>query len=193
MLAGKKVAILAADGFEEVELVDPLRALDGHGASTSVISPSERWVKAWNRRDWGSEFPVATPLPEARAEEYDALFLPGGVLSPDLLRQREDARAFVRSFFDARKPVAAICHGPQVLIDAEVVNGRKLTSYPSIRRDLENAGALWVDEVVVSDGNLLTSRSPDDLPPFIDRMIEHFSRGRIQAAREPGIEARRPH
>jgi len=110
-------------------------------------------VKAWDRRDWGSEFPVDTPLPEARAEEYDALFLPGGVLNPDLLRQREDARPFVRSFFDARKPIAAICHGPQVLIDAEVVNGRKLTSYPSIRRDLENAGALWVDETGCGDAD----------------------------------------
>jgi protease I len=175
-LDGYRVAIVAADGFEERELAEPRQALDAAGATTRILAPSEHRVKAWDRKVWGNEFPVDTKLDEANPEEFDALLLPGGVMNPDRLREREDAVSFVRSFFDAEKPVASICHGPQVLVDAEVLRGRKLTSYPSIRKDLENAGAEWVDAEVVVDGNLITSRKPEDLPAFIAKTIEVFAR-----------------
>ena len=174
---GLKVAIVAADGFEERELAEPRQALDAAGAATRIVSLSERWVQAWDRKNWGDEFPVDIPLEQGNPEEFDALLLPGGVMSPDRLRQSETAVSFVRHFFQARKPVATICHGPQVLVEAGVLPGRRLTSYPSIRRDLENAGAEWIDAEVVVDGNLVTSRRPEDVPAFIERMVEVFAQG----------------
>jgi deglycase len=181
-LDGLKVAIVAADGFEQVELGEPRRALDEAGATTTLLSPSERWVKAWNRKNWGTEFPVDRSIEGADAGDYEALLIPGGVMSPDRLRQRKDAVDFVRHFFETNKPVAAICHGPQLLIDADVVRGRKLSSYPSIRRDLENAGAEWFDAEVVVDGNLVTSRRPDDIPTFVQKMVEVFARAQATPA-----------
>lgn len=174
-LEGKKVAILAAEGFEQSELSEPRRALDEAGATTRVLSLAPGRVRAWHRRDWGAEFPVDAPLEESRPEEFDALLVPGGVMSPDHLRQDEHAVRFVRHFLETGKPIASICHGPWLLIEADGVRGKKLTSYPSIRRDLENAGADWVDEEVVVDGALVTSRRPDDLQAFIPRMLELFS------------------
>lgn len=189
-LDGLKVAIVAADGFEQRELAEPRQALDAAGAATRILSPSERWVQAWDRRNWGDEFPVDIPLEEGNPEEFDALLLPGGVMNPDRLRQSETAVSFVRHFFQARKPVATICHGPQVLVEAGVLPGRRLTSYPSIRRDLENAGAEWIDAEVVVDGNLVTSRRPDDVPAFIESMVEVFAlAGKVSIP--PWIEGQR--
>src|SRR5581483_1719621 len=143
-----------------------------------VISPNKDWVKGWNRTEWGDEFVVNTPLAAAKAEDYDALLLPGGVMNPDKLRRNQQALQFVKAFFDAGKPVAAICHGPWTLIDAGVVKGRKLTSYESIQTDLKNAGAEWMDKEVVVDNGLVTSRKPDDIPAFNRKMIEEFAEGR---------------
>lgn len=175
-LKGIRVAILAADGFEQVELTEPRQALEDAGAETHIVSPEERSVRGWERTEWGDEFPVDVPLEEADPEAYDALLLPGGVMNPDNLRRLQDAQAFVRAFFDADKPVAAICHGPWTLIDAGVVEGRELTSYHTIQEDLKNAGARWVDREVVVDGGLVTSRRPDDIPVFNREMIEAFAR-----------------
>lgn len=174
---GKKVAILVANGFEQVELTEPRKALDQAGAVTRIVSPEKGKVKGWNFTDWGDTIPVDQPLESARAEEFDALLLPGGVMNPDHLRRNPKVQQFVRSFFDAGKPVASICHGPWTLIDAGVVKGRKMTSYESIQADLKNAGASWVDEEVVVDRGLVTSRKPDDIPAFIDKMIEEFAEG----------------
>jgi protease I len=176
-LAGKKVAILVADGFEQVELTEPRNALEGAGANTALISPVKDKVKGWDHTQWGKEFAVDVPLDQARPEDYDALLLPGGVMNPDHLREDERAVKFVRSFFEAGKPVAAICHGPWTLVEADVLRGRKVTSYGSIKTDLVNAGAEWVDQEVVVDGGLVTSRKPDDLPAFIRKAIEEFSEG----------------
>lgn len=176
-LAGKCVAILVTDGFEQVELEEPRLALLEAGAITRLISPKLKKVRAWNDDDFGDEFAVDVPLQDASPDVFDALLLPGGVMNPDHLRMEPGAVAFVRAFFAAGKPVAAICHGPQMLIEADVVDGRKLTSYPSLRRDLENAGANWVDESVVTDRGLVTSRRPDDLPEFNAKMIEEFAEG----------------
>ncbi len=181
-LKGMKVAILAADGFEQVELMEPKEALERAGARTSVVSPAKGKVKGWKMTDWGKEVPVDVPLAAALPEDYDALLLPGGVMSPDKLRLEPRAVRFVRSFFDAGKPVAAICHGPWTLIDADVVRGRTLTSYPSIQADLKNAGARWVDREVVTDGNLVTSRKPDDIPAFNRAAIELFARSGVEAS-----------
>lgn len=183
-LKGKKIAILVADGFEQVEMTDPREALEDAGAQTDLISPEDGEVKGWNHTEWGDSFDVDVPLAEAEAAHYDALLLPGGVMNPDQLRVNEDALAFVRSFFEAGKPVAAICHAPWTLIDAGVVKGRKMTSYHSIRTDLKNAGARWVDEEVVVDQGLVTSRKPDDLPAFDAKMIEEFAEGRHAGERE---------
>lgn len=174
-LNGKKVAILVTDGFEQVELTDPRRALREAGAETVIVSPAQGKVKGWNHTEWGDELPVDLALDEARAENFDALLLPGGVMSPDKLRRMPKAQQFVRSFFDADKPVAAICHGPWTLIDSGVAKGRKMTSYESIQMDLKNAGVQWEDREVVRDGNLVTSRKPDDLPAFNEAMIEVFA------------------
>ena len=177
-LNGKKVAILVADGFEQVELTGPKEALEGAGASTQIVSPSDGKVKGWQHTEWGDEFPVDVQLDEANSADYDALLLPGGVMNPDKLRANPDAVNFVKSFFDAGKPVAAICHGPWTLVEAGVVKGRTLTSYESIHTDLINAGANWVDREVVVDNGLVTSRKPDDIPAFNKKMIEEFAEGR---------------
>ena len=184
-LNGKKIAILVADGFEQVELTEPRKALDKAGAKTEVVSPAKGKVKGWNHTEWGDEIPVDVPLAQADAERYDALLLPGGVMNPDHLRRDEKVQRFVKAFFDAGKPVAAICHGPWTLIDAGVVRGRTLTSYHTIQTDLKNAGAQWVDREVVVDGNLVTSRKPDDIPAFNREMVELF------AHQEVGAGARR--
>lgn len=176
-LNGKIIAILATEGFEQVELEQPREALHRAGAKTDLISPEEGKIRAWDDTDWGKDFNVDVNLEEADPEAYDGLLLPGGVLNPDKLRLKPEAVEFVRSFFASGKPVAAICHGPQLLIEADVVRGRKLTSYPSVKRDLMNAGANWVDEEVVVDNGLVTSRKPDDIPAFNDKMIEEFAEG----------------
>lgn len=176
-LTGKKIAILATEGFEQSELELPREALNEAGATTQLISPEERRVRAWDEEDWGETFDVDVKLSDARAEDYDGLLLPGGVLNPDQLRMEPKAIEFIRAFFERGKPVAAICHGPQLLIEADVVRGRTLTSYPSIRRDLQNAGAHWVDQAVVVDNGLVTSRKPDDIPAFNAKMIEEFAEG----------------
>jgi protease I len=181
-LEGKKVAILVTDGFEQVEMTEPRRALDEAGAETVLVSPKDGGVKRWRHTEWGDEFPVDRPLASARADDFDALLLPGGVMNPDHLRQDENAVSFVRRFFEAHKPVAAICHGPWMLAEAGVVEGRTVTSYPSIQTDLKNAGARWVDQEVVVDQGLVTSRNPDDIPAFNRKMIEEFGEGRHEGA-----------
>jgi protease I len=184
-LTNKRVAILVADGFEQVELLEPRKALDNAGAKTEVVSPANGKVKGWKLTEWGQEVPVNVPLKHAKAEHYDALLLPGGVMNPDKLRRDEDALNFVRAFFDAGKPVAAICHGPWTLIDAGVAKGRKMTSYHTIQMDLKNAGVNWVDEDVVVDQGLVTSRKPDDIPAFNEKMIEEFAEGLHSGQRRP--------
>lgn len=176
-LTGKKVAILVEKGFEQIELTEPKKALEAAGAQTQIISPQRDKVKSWDRTDWGKDFTVDVALDEARADEYDALLLPGGVMNPDKLRRNEKAQKFVRTFFEAGKPVAAICHAPWTLIDAGVAEGRTMTSYPSLQLDLQNAGAEWVDREVVVDNGLVTSRKPDDIPAFNRKMIEEFAEG----------------
>jgi|SRR5579862_1888559 len=176
-LNGMKVAILVADGFEQVELVEPRKALDESGATTLIVSPkNEDTVRGWKFKEWGDNIKVDVSLPEADAERFDALLLPGGVINPDKLRMIPEAVAFVKSFFDAGKPVAAICHGPWSIIEAGEARGRRIASWPSLKTDLRNAGAEWVDEQVVVDGNLVSSRKPDDLPAFNRAMIELFYR-----------------
>jgi len=177
-----KVAILVTDGFEQVELTEPREALNHQGAITHIVSPQKDSVKGWNHKEWGETFKVDVPLESARPDYYDALLLPGGVMNPDLLRTDKQAVEFVKAFFEADKPVAAICHGPQMLIEAGVVKGRKLTSFPSLQTDLKNAGANWVDEEVVVENGLVTSRKPDDIPAFNKAMVEEFSK---QAVSEP--------
>ncbi|QHT71953.1 type 1 glutamine amidotransferase [Rhodocytophaga rosea] len=176
-LENKKVAILVENGFEQVELTSPRKALDEQGALTHIISPQKSEVKAWDEKDWGDKFKVDVPLTSASADNYDALVLPGGVMNPDYLRVNPQAIAFIKSFFEAGKPVAAICHGPWTLAEANVIRGRKLTSFPSIKTDLINAGANWVDEEVVTDQGLVTSRKPDDLPAFNKKLIEEIKEG----------------
>jgi len=176
-LNGKRIAILVANGFEEDELTSPRRALEDAGAETEVISPEKGKVKAWKHTDWGREVKVDVPLDSAAPENYDALVLPGGVMNPDHLRRNETALNFVRSFFKTGKPVGAICHGPWTLIDAGVVCGRTVTSYESIQSDLKNAGATWEDREVVVDHGLVTSRTPDDLPAFNQKLIEEVAEG----------------
>ena len=175
-LKNTRVAILVANGFEEVEMTKPREALNQAGAKTDIISPESGRVQANRHQEKGETFEVDVPLARARAEEYDALLLPGGVANPDKLRTIPEAVRFVRAFFDDEKPVAAICHGPWTLIEADVVRGRRLTSWPSLKTDLRNAGASWVDEEVVVDGNLVTSRKPDDIPAFNEAMLTLFAR-----------------
>jgi protease I len=182
-LNGKKVAVLATHGFEQSELVEPLEALKRAGAEVEVVSPERGSIRGWKKGDWGREVKVDRTLGDTSAEEYDALVLPGGVMNPDQLRMNEEATAFVRAFFDAGKPVSAICHGPQVLIECGVLEGRNVTSYPSVRTDLENAGAHWTDQEVVVDQGLTTSRTPDDLPAFISKTIEEIAEGRHSPVR----------
>ncbi|MFG0329138.1 MAG: type 1 glutamine amidotransferase domain-containing protein [Phycisphaerales bacterium] len=174
---GARVAILATDGFEQSELFEPKKALDNAGAKTEVIAPKSGSIKGWNSDDWGESIKVDKTLDDANPDDYDGLVLPGGVMNPDTLRMNEKAIKFIRAFFKDGKPVSAICHGPQLLIEAEVVEGRKMTSYPSVKTDLMNAGANWVDEEVVVDEGLTTSRSPDDLPAFCRKTIEEIGEG----------------
>ncbi len=176
-LNGKRVAILATDGVEQVELTEPRKALEEAGARPTLISPKRDKIKAWQHGRWGDELKVDLPLEEARADDFDALLLPGGVMNPDRLRTDRKAVEFVRSFFNAGKPVAAICHGPWMLVEANVVRGRTVTSWPSLQTDLRNAGAEWVDREVAVDQGLVTSRKPDDIPAFNAKMIEEFAEG----------------
>jgi protease I len=188
-LNGKKVAILVAEGFEQVELTEPKAALEAAGARTSIVSPSGDRVQGWKHFDKGAFFPVDVALDRARADDFDALLLPGGVANPDQLRIVPKAVSFIRAFFDAGKPVAAICHGLWPLIDAGVVEGRTVTSWPSLKVDLINARAKWVDREVVTDNGLVTSRKPDDIPAFNRKLIEEFAEGKhtpTGAAREAG-------
>jgi len=180
-LAGKKVAILVAEGFEQVELTGPRQALDEAGAETKIVSPADGEVQGWNHYDKGDKFKVDVPLAKADAQDFDALLLPGGVANPDQLRMKPEAVRFVKAFFDAGKPVASICHGPWTLIEAGAVRGRTMTSWPSIKTDLINAGADWVDREVVTDNKLVTSRKPDDIPAFNEKMIEEFAEGAHRA------------
>ncbi len=177
-LTNKKVAILATNGFEESELTSPKAALEKAGATTEVISMESGSIKGWDNGNWGKEVDVDKLLSEANVKDYNALVLPGGVINPDILRRDKNAVSFVRDFFKAHKPVAAICHGPQMLIEADVVNDRKITSFPSIKKDLMNAGAKWVDEEVVVDEGLVTSRSPEDLEAFNAKVIEEVAEGK---------------
>ena len=179
-LQGKKVAILVTDGFEQSELLEPRKALDEAGATTMVVSPNEGKVRGWNHKEWGNEVPVDVLLTSAKAESFDALLLPGGVMNPDQLRMKPEAVRFVKQFVDAGKPVAAICHGPWTLLEAGGVGGHTMTSWPSLRTDLKNAGAIWVDKEVVRDKNLVTSRKPDDIPAFNREMIRLFADARQQ-------------
>jgi len=181
-LEGMKVAILVEEGFEQVELVEPRKALDQAGAATSIVSPRSGRIRGWNFTAWGDEFPVDLALDRAAAEGFDALLLPGGVMNPDRLRMQPKSVAFVKAFFDAGKPVAVICHGPWTVIEAGAARGRRIASWPSLKTDLRNAGAEWVDEEAVVDGNLVSSRKPDDLPAFNRAMIEVFA-GRHGRAR----------
>lgn len=176
-ISGKRVAILATDGVEQVELTEPRKALDIAGAKTVLVSPRTGAIKAWQHDHWGDEITVDLPLAKVSADDFDALLLPGGVMNPDRLRIDQNAVNFVRGFFEAGKPVAAICHAPWLLVEAGVLKGKTLTSWPSLQTDIRNAGGDWVDREVVADEGLVTSRKPDDLPAFNRKMIEEFAEG----------------
>lgn len=176
-LKGTKVAILATDGFEQSELFEPKKALEEAGAEVTVVSLETGEIKGWNEKNWGDSIAVDETIDNANAENFDALQLPGGVFNPDKLRMNEKAVAFIKSFFEAGKPVAAICHAPWTLIEADVVKGRTVTSWKSLQTDLENAGAKWIDSEVVVDNGLVTSRNPNDIPAFNKKMIEEFAEG----------------
>lgn len=181
-IQGKKVAILSTDGFEQSELLEPRKALLEAGADVKVVSLKEGKIKGWKDKNWGEEIAVDLVVSKARAEDFDAIVLPGGVMNPDKLRIDKDAVDFVKAFVDAGKPIAAICHGPQTLIEAGGVKGRKMTSYSALKTDLKNAGAEWVDQEVVTDRGLVTSRKPDDIPAFNKKMIEEFAEGLHKSA-----------
>jgi protease I len=177
-LEGKKVAALVARGFEQVELLQPMEALEMAGAMVDIVSPETGGrVRGWNKTDWGEEVDVDVTLADASSENYDALLLPGGVMNPDILRTIPQAVQFTREFFDAGKPIASICHGPWTLVEADVVRGLRVTSWPSLETDLENAGAEWTDAQVVVDRGIVTSRKPDDIPAFAEKMIEEIAEG----------------
>jgi protease I len=182
-LKNLQVAILVAEGFEQREMTEPREALENAGAVTKIVSPAKGEVQGWSHFDKGDKFPVEVPLERADAEEFDALLLPGGVANPDQLRMKPGAVKFVKDFFTAGKPVAVICHGPWTLIEAGVVKGKTITSWPSIKTDLINAGAEWVDQEVVVDSGLISSRKPDDIPAFNQKMIEEFAEGVHQGRR----------
>ena len=181
ILKGKRVAILVTDGFEQVEMTNPRKALEEAGAVTTLISPKSGEVQGWNHDEKGDRFHVDLELKSADANNFDALLLPGGVANPDRLRTIPEAVKFAKSFFAAHKPIAAICHGPWLLVEADVVRGYKMTSWPSLKTDLTNAGAKWTDTQVVVDRGLITSRKPDDIPAFNERMIEEFSHQHVHA------------
>ncbi|HYZ16882.1 MAG TPA: type 1 glutamine amidotransferase domain-containing protein [Candidatus Acidoferrum sp.] len=173
---GLNVAILATDGFEWVELVEPRKALDDAGAQTNVVSPKSDRIRGWYFTNWGDEVSVDVPLERARPQDFDALHLPGGVMNPDFMRMIPAAVDFVKAFFEAGKPVAVICHGPWMVIEAGAARGRRIASWPSLKTDLRNAGAEWVDQEAVVDGNMVSSRKPDDIPVFNREMIALFGR-----------------
>jgi len=176
-LKGKKVAILATNGFEESELLEPKRALEKEGAEVYVVSPESRKIKGWKDGNWSSEIDVDVLVHDVGKSDFDALVLPGGVINPDKLRRDQASVQFVKDFISSKKPVAAICHGPQMLIEADAVKGKTLTSFPSIKTDLQNAGANWVDQDVVVDDGLITSRNPGDLAAFSKKIIEEIQKG----------------
>lgn len=176
-LNGKTVAVLATDGVEQVELTEPVKALKQAGATVHVVAPKTGSIQGWNHHDRGDIIPVDTLLADADPASYDAIVLPGGVMNPDVLRQDARAVGFVKHFVASAKPIAAICHGPWTLIEADGVRGRRVTSWPSLKTDLSNAGATWVDETVVTDRGLVTSRKPDDLPAFCAKMVEEIAEG----------------
>jgi protease I len=182
-LTGLRVAALVEHGFEQTELLEPRKALEDAGARVDVVSPVEKSVKAWYRGNWGQEVDVDMPLAQAHPDEYDALLLPGGVFNPDRLRMNEKAVQFVKAFTMSNRPVAAICHGPWTLIEAEALRDRRVTSWPSLKTDLRNAGAIWVDGEVIEDRGLVTARKPDDIPAFNRKMIEVFAEA---LRRKPG-------
>jgi protease I len=177
-IQGKKVAVLTENGFEEVELTSPKKVLEEAGAIVHIISPQTDKVKAWDHDHWSIELPVDVSLNEANPEDYDALLLPGGVLNPDQLRTNQEAVRFAQHFLEQGKPLAAICHGPQLLIETGMLNGREMTSYHSVQTDIKNAGAIWVDKEVVVDNGLVTSRSPKDLDAFNRKMVEEIAEGK---------------
>jgi protease I len=177
-LNGKTVAFLATDGVEQVELTEPWKAVEREGGQPQLISLEEGEIQGFEHLDKADNFEVDRPVSDVSADDYDALVLPGGVANPDRLRTDEDAVSFVRAFFEAGKPVAAICHAPWTMVEADVVRGRKLTSWPSLKTDIRNAGGEWVDEEVVVDAGLVTSRKPDDLPAFCDKAVEEICEGR---------------
>jgi protease I len=187
-LRSKRIAALVDNGFEQVELTEPKKALEAAGATVDVVSPQRDRVKGWQHTAWGDEVPVDCRLEDARPGSYDALLLPGGVMNPDKLRMNPAAVAFVKAFVVARKPIAAICHGPWTLIEAGAVAGRAMTSWPSLQTDLKNAGARWVDQECVVDNGLVTSRKPDDIPAFNRKMIEEFAEG-VHDRRVPAASA----
>jgi protease I len=176
-LDGKRIAILVENGFEQAELTEPRKALDQAGARTEIVSPVQGQVKGWNENDWGIALPVDVALQSANPNDYDALLLPGGVMNPDKLRMNPQAVEFVKAFFMAGKPVAAICHGPWMLVEADVVHGRTVTSWPSLQTDIRNAGGHWVDQQVVEDKGVVTSRKPADIPAFNEKIIALFAAG----------------
>ena len=182
-LSGKRVAFLVApEGIEQVELTEPWKAVEAAGGSPELLSTDSGEVQAFNHLDKGDTFPVDRTVGEADASDYDGLVLPGGVANPDFLRTDEDAVAFVRAFFEQEKPVGVICHGPWTLVEADVVRGRRLASWPSLKTDIRNAGGEWVDEALVTDGNLMTSRNPDDLPTFCGAVVESLDHGAAAAS-----------
>ena len=177
-LNGKRIAFLAAEGVEQIELERPMEAVRDAGATVELVSIEEGSVQAFHHLDKGNRFPVDRTVADASADDYDGLVLPGGVANPDLLRTDEDAVAFVRAFFEQHKPVGVICHGPWTLVEADVLKGRTITSWPSLRTDIRNAGGTWVDEEVHVDEGLVSSRKPDDLPAFCDKLVEELAEGR---------------
>jgi protease I len=182
-LTGLRVAILATDGFEQSELLEPRKALDAAGADTTVVSLKEGSIRGWTHKDWGQSVNVDRVLEGTAVGDYDALLLPGGVMNPDTLRMQPKAVAFVKAFFDAHKPVGAICHGPWSIVEAGAAKGLKMTSWPSLKTDIRNAGGEWVDQEVVVDRNLVTSRKPDDLPAFNREIVKLFGRSRTDGKR----------
>lgn len=188
-LKGLNIAILATDGFEQSELMEPRKALTAVGASTSIVSPKHGALRGWNHKDWADhEVPVDVTLDETDAKQFDALVLPGGVMNPDALRTKPKAVAFVKAFFDADKPVGAICHGPWTVIESGAAHGRRMTSWPSLKTDIEHAKAHWVDQQLVVDGNLVTSRKPDDLPAFNREIVKLFELSR-RGGRDDAVQA----
>ncbi len=182
-LAGKRIAVLATNGFEQSELLQPKQALEQAGAKVEIVSPQAGSIRGWNHTNWGDEVKVDRQVTDAKADEYDGLLLPGGVMNPDRLRLSKPAVEFVRGFFNASKPIAAICHGPWMLVEANAVRGLKMTSWPSLQTDIRNAGGEWVDQQCVLDRGVVTSRKPDDIPAFNQKMIEEFAEGRTAAHR----------